>query len=284
MKELKDKEGVDGSLSDYLLKFSRLNPHLNLNTSDLSQALPSYKPMYLVSQPSVFKFQKEKEERELIVQLNAFSDDELKTLRQMQESRYDVTTCMAAADIMKGLQDYSLDFRKRLDNPLISTPWNALNLSLTNNSIPDIFSETTDFGAKFILKTNRFMGLEKLFEAMMKRDALNRQLHLLRSGKNTAALKNIELQIKELTKEIKQLLPKKLDDAMVKYLNSRFTPDQVRKMRINSYSLKIAKKGNFSTINLDVLNKSGLSRLRQFIGQLKVYSKFGTKLSGVLNV
>jgi hypothetical protein len=286
LKELKDKEGAEGSLSDYLVQFSRLNPHLKLNTSNLSQALPAYKPMYLVSQPSVFKFQKEKEELELIVQLNAFSNDELKMLRQMQENRYDITTCMAVADIMKDLQDYSLDFRKRLDNPLILTPWNALNLSLTNNSIPDIFNEMTDFGAKFIFKSNRFTGLEKLFESMMKRDALNRQLHLLRSSKNTAAtaLKNLELQIKELTKEIKQLLPKKLDDAMAKYLNNRFTPDQVRKMRMSSYSLKVAKKGNFSAINLDVLNKSGLGRLRQFIGQLKVYSKFGTKFSGVLNV
>ena len=179
--ELKNKEGFEGSLASYLEKFNKLNPHLLPNPTVQSEKLPSFMPMFLVSEEPIDAFSSE----EILRELSRFSLAERQKLRDMQENQYDFPTLIALTSIMEELQSYGSDFRKSLDNPLISTPWNSFNHSLTNASLMDIFSESAAFGAGLIHGSNRFKMIDKLYETMMKRDALNLELYSLRNKKDS---------------------------------------------------------------------------------------------------
>ena len=279
LEDLKDKEGFEGLMADYVQKFHSLNPHLSLNKD--SQQLPSYMPMYLVSQPRA-SYGYEVVAREL----GRFSIEERKILRKLQDSHYDIPVLVTMTDFLEDFQSYASDFRKRLDDPLISTPWNAFNRSFTTTSLVDIFSETSLFGSKSIQQSKRFGVMDKLYEDMLARDVLNNRLDMLKGDRSVKArtlMQSLEKQKKEFHKQIKQQLPRRIDDAMSKNLNG-FKPDDVRKMRIDSYSKKMARKGRLATTQLDVLNKSGLNSLRRMISQLKTLSEHAGKFSTYLGI
>ena len=281
--QLKEKEEYKGTLADYLEKFNALNPHLFSKPTVQSGQLPSFMPMCLVSEPPASAFGTE----EVLRELSRFSLLERQKLRDMQENNYDFPTLIALTEMMEQLQSYAIDFRNSLDNPLISTPWNTLNRSVTKVALVDIFSESAGIGLNSILRSNRFRTLDNLYENMMKRDALNLELFTLKNQRGSGVIQsrqNLEKQIKELTREIKQLLPKKLDSTMTKYLNNRMTPENVQKMRVDSFSKKMARKGRFATTNLDVLNRTGLSRLRTMIEKLKTVSDHAGAVSMFLGV
>src|SRR3990167_10183653 len=167
--QLKEKEEYKGTLADYLEKFNALNPHLFSKPTVQSGQLPSFMPMCLVSEPPASAFGTE----EVLRELSRFSLLERQKLRDMQENNYDFPTLIALTEMMEQLQSYAIDFRNSLDNPLISTPWNTLNRSVTKVALVDIFSESAGIGLNSILRSNRFRTLDNLYENMMKRDALN---------------------------------------------------------------------------------------------------------------
>ena len=156
---------------------------------------------------------------------------------------------------------------------------------MTDKSLFKLFAETSKFSSSHIQRTPRFYKLDALYEDMMARDVLNRQLHMLRTQKNSdIGLQNdLEKQIKDLTAKIKKALPKKITETRAKYVNGRFTPDEIRKMRANCFSEKGARTGKPVTTNLDVLNKSGLNRLRLMVKGLKKIGNGVSKAATMLN-
>lgn len=281
LKDLMLKEEFVGSLSEYDQKFASLNPEL-CKIFNYKQQLAPYTAMYLVSQPAFDSTT----QAEICREINKFTLEERKALRMLQESGQDIPTQIAMTDIMSELQDYAAGFRKWLKNPLIVTPWTEINNSFTDKSLFKFFSEGSRFGSDYLRTSPRFYTLNTLYEDMMTRDVLNRQLHMLMNRKDSEAMslkKELEKGIKQLTAKIKQLLPKQISTSRAKYVHRNFNYDEVRKMRSNSYSAKAARHGKLLTTNLDVLNKSGLARLKSLVNGLKVLGNSVNKALPILN-
>ncbi|MCE5316494.1 MAG: hypothetical protein LLG04_03915 [Parachlamydia sp.] len=281
LKDLMVKEGFQGTLTEYERQFAAQNPELCAKYPDFKRKLPAFTPVFLISQGAFDPVTRP----EVVKELLQFSQAERQTLRMMQDSHFDITTQIAMTDIMEELQSYASGFRSWLKAPLVSTPWKDINSSLTDKSIFKLFAETSKFTSNHIQTGPRFYILDQLYEDMMARDALNRQLFMLRSQKNTdLGLQNeLERQVKNLTANIKKGLPKKIASARSKYVHRRFTPDEIRKMRANCFSEKGARTGKPVTTNLDVLNKTGLSRLRKMVEGLRKLGNGVSKAAVMLN-
>ena len=120
LKDLMAKEGFKGTLADYERQFA-LSKKTELCKSypDYKRNLPSFTPMYLVTQAPFDSATRAEVVRELFL----FSPAERETLRMMQDSQFDIPTQIAMTEIMEELQDYAADFRTWLKAPLVSTPW-----------------------------------------------------------------------------------------------------------------------------------------------------------------
>ena len=128
------------------------------------------------------------------------------------------------------------------------------------------------FGAEKLSSSAQYNLLDKLYNAMLQRDLLSRQLHMLKDKKVLGAMmqkQELEKQIKELTAQIKRLLPTKLTQVAGKHIYKKFSLDEIRKMRAACYSAKKARAGRILTTDLDVFNKSGLARLKVMINGMK---------------
>jgi hypothetical protein len=96
---------------------------------------------------------------------------------------------------------------------------------------------------------------------------------LLQKGKFHSTVVGLEKQISMQTKIIKELLPKKVNDKLVKYLTARGV--DVYKTRSNFYSEKMAKKGRFNVLGFEFLNKTGLEKSKKLIKKLIKIGKYG---------
>ncbi len=280
LNSLMQKEGYEGFFADYSKALSDRNPHLQLNNASASLTLPAYVPVILVTEPPL-------PDRESVVrEINNFSLNERKTLREMQGAGYDLLSQIIMQDVMEELQEYSAKFRTYYDDPLITTPWKMFNQSLTNASMPDILAEMSIYGAQKLNGSGRMFFLDTLYENLMKRDDLNRRLHLLKgqSGQKATFLRNnLETQVKDLTREIKRGLNAKINSKLPKYLSS-YGEEEIRKMKMGSYSKKVVRKEQLIATRLDLLNRSGLSSLRKVISRLKVLGEKVAKFSTALGV
>lgn len=275
---LKTKEGFEGSVSEYIKLLTERNSHLNLSNTSSSYEFPPYTPVILVKEPYCPAW-------EAISEIKFFSLKERQTLREMQEAGSDMIVQIVMMDVMEDLRKYSASFRQFYDDPLISTPWNIFNHSLTNASIPDILGELSIYGVQR-LSSGRMLEFDLLYENLMKRDDLNRRLLILKrqsGSKAVLARQNLEKQIKELTSQIKIQLNEKINSKMPKYL-SGYAQTEIRKMRMNSYSKKLVKKEQFVATRLDFLNRSGAASLKKIISKLKIIGnkagKYSTYLGG----
>lgn len=267
-------ECFDGSVESYLKQLQKLNPQCKL---DLNNQLPPYTPLLLVNtiNPS------ETHSQFILTDVYRMPLDERKILREMQEDRYDFITQITLDEIMNELQEYAQSFRIKLDEPLFQTPWRDFNASLSNSSLIDIFAGTASFTSRYLTTIRPYTQLDPLYESMIQRDALNRELYLLTQvkGKNILVRKRaIEAATQTHTHQIKQLLPKKLDQKTHLNLNKQFTRNELIKMRSNSYSKKMARKNSLTVTNLHFLSRSGLGRLKNMIKFLK---STGSWLGGV---
>ncbi len=277
---LKLKEGYLGSLESYKQEFYKHNPHITLS----SNLIPDYIPFFPVSGGQY----ENSEIQAIISEVSRFSYEEREKLWYLQESHHDAPTLLALQDIMKEGQESAEEFRRWFDNPLISTPWISSGPALNKSSLIDFFGESSSFGSDLVRHSNRFRTIDKLYELMFRRDALNNEIAILCAEKNKIIYRQrlirLENEIKKLTGEIKQLLPKKLESKMQKYLGRHFTADEIRKMRMNSYSAKMANKGGrFASLNLDVLNRSGLKQLKNIISGMRKIGEYAGKISFILN-
>lgn len=275
---LMQKEKYSGGLTQYRREFCERNPHLPMR-GEVS-TLPSYMPVILVTEPLCAG-------REVVIkEISAFSIKERQTLREMQDGGYDMFSQIVMQDVMEELQEYSVHFRAYYDDPLITTPWTVFNNSLTNASIPDILSQMSIYGAQRLNASRRLLFVDTLYDNLMKRDDLNRRLLLLKgqNGPKAASLRmDLDKQVRNLTREIKSQLNAKINTKIPKYLSS-FGDNEIRKIRINSFSQKMARKEQLTATRLDLLNKSGVTSLRKLISRLKVVGEKAAKYSTVLSV
>ncbi len=277
LKGLMVKEEFTGTQLEYERKFAEMNPEFCAKFPNYKDKLPDYMPMVLVTQPIFDPSCR----AEIVNELFLFSDEERQSLRIMQEQQWDIPVQIALTDVLKGLQEYASGFRKWLDVPLVVSPWKDLGSALTRASLFDFSEGTLKFGAERIENSSRYILLDKLYKNMMMRDLLNRQLHMLRDKRGGEALaikKDLSKQIKELNALIKKQLPEKMSKALPKYVNKRFTADEIAKMRSSSYSSKATV-----TTKIDVLNKSGLGRLKAMTSELKMLGEGVNKTAALLN-
>ncbi|HUD01402.1 MAG TPA: hypothetical protein VMR37_03690 [Rhabdochlamydiaceae bacterium] len=266
LQQLKENEGVTGGLSVYEKLFTELNPELCAKFPNYKQRLPAYMPIFLISEDPVLLL----ERQEIWYELSKFSETEKQKLRALQEDGVDFATQVATTSIMEDLQEYAAVIRQWLKTPLILTPWTHFNDILTNKSWFKVVGEGSSHVSGLIKGSS--LKLDLLFEDMLQQDNLNRQLHMLRDQKGPEVMKlrqSLETQIKTLTGKIKQQLPKRIDASMTKYLNKRFPPDVVRRLRSKCYYAKAARGEKFLTTNLNVLNRSGLARLRDMVSRFR---------------
>lgn len=282
LKELMVKEGFTGTFTEYQKRFAEVNPELCAQYPKYREMLPANMPITLVNAPTFHAPTRS----ETITELLRFSPEERQTLRAMQETERDAPTEIALSDMMEEAQGYAAGFRKWLKTPLVMTPWTTINSSLNDKTLFKLSGETLKFGAERISSSAQYYHLDKLYDNMMKRDLLNRQLHMLRgqTGKEIQAVRReLEKQIKELTIKIKAQLPLKLSKSAGKYVKSGFTIEQIRKMRANAYSAKGARKGKLLTSDLDILNKTGLARLKTLHKGMKDLGQKVGKAATILN-
>lgn len=269
LRQLKEKTGTMGSLEVYEKTCLMCNPEMCTKYPNYKQKLPPYTPMFLISEDPVDN----ETRKEIWYELSKYSQEERKILHELQEGGSDIPTQVAVSSMMEEFQKYAAGLRQWLKTPLILNPWEATKDIVTNKHIFKAAGETSSQVSK-VVESGIYKNLDKLYENMLARDELNRKLHMLKDQKSVGALKkSLEKQIQDLTTKIKQQLPKKLNDTMVKYLRNKLSPEAVRKMRIASYSAKAAKSGRLLTTNLQVLDRSGLGRLRIMVNGLKKLGK-----------
>lgn len=270
LKQLKEKTGTMGSLEVYEKTCLMCNPEMCAKYPNYKQKLPPYTPIFLISEDPVDN----ETRKEVWYELSKYSQEERKTLYELQESGSDIPTQVAVSSMMEEFQKYAAGLRQWLKTPLILTPWEATKDIVTNKHIFKAVGESTSHVSTVVKGSGIYKNLDTLYENMLARDELNRKLHMLKDQKGVGALKkSLEKQIQDLTIKIKQQLPKKLNDKMVTHLRNKLSPDAVKKMRIGSYSAKAAKSGRLLTTNLQVLDRSGLGRLRTIVGGLKKLGK-----------
>ena len=275
------KEGeFTGSLNEFTGKFLTLNPNL---CPTFNQAIPPCTPLLL---PGASEEKDLALCKETVYLIKSFDRSQRQTLRKMQEDSQDCAILVAMDDLMEGFQKYAQQFVDFYDSPMINTPWDTFNGSQPNSSLIDIFAGTATYGSRYMKNGPLIIQLDDLYDHMMKRDALNRELHLLKktgramvNGQHAARL---EREIAKHQKQITVLLPKRLDNIIGKYLVERFDFDELRKMRIGSFSKKMIRKGKLVMTNFNFLNRSGALRLGKIAKFFGRFGKWGNTLSTYL--
>ncbi len=268
--ELQAREGIPGSLDEYRRKLAELNPELFRKLPKDIKQLPPYTPIYLVTVP---KFDM-RYSAEIARIVQGYSTLERQTIRNMQEADHDIATSVTTMDLMEDFQTFLSDTKKTLSEPIIATPVYEFNRSLTQKSWLKMSAETLKYAGDFTTMTRGFSEKNKLFELMRQRDLLNHEFLELRGLKGSAAAaarRKLEGKTKELTAQIKKLIPKHVAASAKKNILG-LKPEDAAKVRANSTSLKLAKKGveQIKTTHLDRLTTSGLARLQKMVKGFKV--------------
>lgn len=270
LKTVKQKDTPLGSLEVYEKTCKMMNPEMCEKYPNWKQKLPPYTPIFLLFEEPVDN----ETRKEIWYELSKFSQEERQILHELQEQGSDLATQVAIGSLMEEFQEYAAKVRQWLKTPLVLTPWKHANEMFTNKHIFKSIGEGSSQISSSIQGSSLYRNLDDLFENMLARDELNRTLHMLEGKREFAGLrKNLEQQIKDLTKKIKQQIPKRLDNYMNKYLRNRMTADGVRRMRANCYSAKAGRSGKLLTTNLEVLDRMGLGRLRSLVKGLKTLGK-----------
>lgn len=242
---------------------------------------PPYTPILLSDENSV-------ELKELLTELKLLPPEERMCLWQLQESQVDAPTLLATNDVMSEIQLYSQQVRKFIDDPLITTPWVSTDPFLTNSSMFDMAPGL--FGLlSGSLSRRKYIGpLDELYDAVVKRDALNMErLRMMRlKGTNQVMIRLFESEIEVQSQIINKLLPRRVDDALKKYLQKKGV--DVHKLRGKWYSAKMAAKGKSAALHLEVLDKTSLNRFKTIVkgliklGQYAEYASYGLGAGAVL--
>jgi hypothetical protein len=265
LKDLQEKEGFEGSLAEYQQELATLNPELFGKLPKNSTQLPAYTPLYLVTLP---RFEASHADAVMCI-VSGYEEKERKVLRALQEDKYDIPTHVATGGILEEFQAFLISAKNSLNAPIVKSDFDLFNRAFPRKGLVKISGESLKHTAKIIQESPSFNTKTRLFELMRKRDALNHGRLLLKGQKAAAgSAAEIERQIKELTAEIKKLLPKKISES--KYVHG-LTPAVAKKLRHNASSLKLAKKGleKINATHLDRLTVSGLAAQRRMVKALQ---------------
>ncbi|MCE2982976.1 MAG: hypothetical protein LW832_05365 [Parachlamydia sp.] len=282
LKDLKEKEGFEGSLSEYALKFNELNKKLNFKISNSIQTVPPYTPLFPVLQPTPLN-----SHRLCVAQEIAnYSNIERETLREMQEQQIELPALFATQNLLSEYTTHVSSIRKKLTDPIIQTPWKFwnenVNVHLTRDLIPDMIAEGAFYKANSIQKSFLFKGLNQLEKDMLTMDALQIQLHSIRNQKGAKAFivkQNLQSQIRTLAPQIKQQILPKIQDELSKHLNANYSAEELKKMSRPSFGEKMARNGKMKTIYLDLSTRTSLNRMREIIPLFKNVGTFAGKSS-----
>lgn len=234
-------------------QFYQANPHLF--PFKLGSVLPAYTPILLSAEL--------KDLSQFAAEFQRLAYEERERFWVLQESGIDLPILVVIEEIMKGAQEYVPHFREYLDHPLISTPW-TLEPLVTNYTVLDILPTVIGGAAGAVSRARRIHVLDPLYEAIAKRCALDADIQRLSQygSKFSGKIVLLEREARAQTATIKSLLPKRINDSLVKFLNSRGVDH--RKIRGNSYSKKAARKGKLS-LGVEFLNKTGLERAKKIV-------------------
>lgn len=272
LREICKKEGFEGSFEDYLKQFAALNPELAKKLSK-EQKLPACTPLQLVAMPGLDSVYS----TEVAKIISGYSLQERQVLREMQENNHDIPTNVAAMDVMGEFQTFLANTKKKLGAPVFPTPIYEFNRSLTNKSLIKFSGEAVKHAAHLKETSTAFVDKNNLFALMKKRDELNHKWLQLKQQKGSAAVSarnGLERQTKELTAQIKKLLPKHVNASATKYVLG-YKPTDAAKLRSNSSSQKLARKGEakIKATHLDRLTKTGLAKQRSMIKGFKLFGE-----------
>lgn len=253
--QLQVLEEITGSPDDYRKALAELNPELFRRLSKGFKQLPPYTPIYLVSMP---RFEP-RHSAEVVRIVSGFSEGERKTLRTMQESELDIVNSVTVMDTLHDYQSYLYEGRNWLEAPIIQTPLYQLNQALKQKYLIKSSGETLK--RKGEIAAGIYNERNELFQLMKKRDELNHEFLRIKGDKKAvaSAKTKLELQTKELTAQIKKLLPKQIVGSAKKHTHG-FTPMQAAILRSQSSSLKLARKGaaKIKVTHLDRMTQMGL--------------------------
>ena len=280
--QLRELEGYEGSLEDYFKKCNEVNGGIYSSSND---RLKPFYPHILVTEPP----QDPEGMKQAVFIIKNFSQDERVILQKLQEEGTDFLTQICMADIMEDAREFAGQFRKKLDIPLVTTPWALINESTASTTRLDAMNAFAGVSQSVFEHSFPLKPLDILNKNMVARDAASRELQMIRSMKgvkNPALIlraQNLQAEIRLRTGEIKRLLPKSMKTKLPKYLGKRFSHEQIRKIRINSYSAKLARRGVKSsniiiqsrtvTSELQFMSKSGLERLSKSLKHVKSFGK-----------
>lgn len=262
------QEGYQGSFEEYRKKFAELNPVLVKTLPKDFQMLPPYMPVQLVTNPGEDPIHT----MEVATIVSGYSPRERQTLRQMQDENHDIPTSVTALDVMEDFHAFLDQSKKKLTSPIIPTPFYVFDRSLTNKSLIKLTGEGLKHTAYLKETSTAYVGKNKLFELMKRRDELNHEWLQLKGKKGVdGARKAIEKQTKELTAQIKKLIPRSINASAQKHLHGYKTQD-AKRLASNAASLKVAKKGaeKLKATHLDRLNITGLAKHRTMIKGFKM--------------
>lgn len=252
-------------------KFYQANPHLIRYKP--GSCLPPHTPLLLTDDFPELK--------QHVMELNSLLSEERERLWLFQESNIDIPTLLATNEIMCEAQKYAKKFRKFCNDPLISKPWST-DPFLTNNTLFDLIPGACGIAAGTLRRIRYVDPLDALYDAMCTRDAFNTEIARLSQNKHKyhARIAQLEKLARDQTKIIKELLPKKVSEKLVKYLNMRGI--NLYKTRGNHYSKKLARKGKLATLGLEFLEKTGIEKTKKLIRSLIKLGKYAEKTTFAL--
>ncbi|MDX8431358.1 MAG: hypothetical protein SNF33_06110 [Candidatus Algichlamydia australiensis] len=260
--QLKEIDGYQGSLEEYCQKFNTQNGTSYLNTD--ARLLPYY-PYILISEPPIDV----EGAQEAVSVIKNFPEEVRERMRLMQVEGIDMLTHLALSEVFDKARRYADSARSWMDEPLITTPWNFINVSLTNQSAIDLVTGALPDVTEAILKSSfPYDPLHALSFHMMEMDKSNRELarlNLIKGRDNDPNFFRQKEQLRESVKmhklEIKRILPASLDSELQKFLRKIYTPDVIRKIRNGVLSSRLARKGAKSS-NSKIQARSVLSELQ----------------------
>jgi len=261
-----------GSFGEFKKEFETLNPHCGA-----ADTLPSYTPVLL---PRTFDSQDADDLRMCVKEMASYGETERQVLHSMQSEKQDVVAQIAMDHLMEEFHDYAKDFANAWDSPLIKTPFDAVNQSVPGASLLDMFGNTAEWGANLSnIALKKYAPLrrqlDQLYEAMMRRDVLSRELHILETSRMPPMMRirQIQSQLSKVQQEIRILLPKKMSTIVQKYLRKKgFASKEIEALR-GSLARKAVRGGKLLMSNFDLLKRTGLPRLRRVVRFLTATGK-----------
>lgn len=257
-------------------EFIRLNPHFVLSEDG---KFPSFFPVNPVGcQSSAIPV-----DAGLYKEVGEFTLSERQTLRKMQENSIEPIPILVAQEIVEQYNTCMASIAQVLDRHETLRQI----LAFINDSID--WTHTFDFMEQGFLYRSKQMqhlpiykSLEAFEQNMMEMDRLQAILYSMRNkkGGNAAALRfSVQQKVKELGIKVRQQIYAKSQDSLYKHLRSSYNKYELRLMSHESW-----RKGKQRVIELDLLNRTSLGKIRKLIPVLQDAGEAAGKVGTIVSI